>query len=57
MKHTKKYILIIGMLLIQVYAPLVVFGPEVRSIETEGKLVFLVSMKHQERRCQHQKLR
>ncbi|EYT94347.1 LPXTG cell wall anchor domain-containing protein [Enterococcus mundtii] len=40
MKHTKKYILIIGMLLIQVYAPLVVYGTEVRSVETEGKIGF-----------------
>ncbi|MEQ6207869.1 LPXTG cell wall anchor domain-containing protein [Enterococcus mundtii] len=40
MKHTKKYILSIGMLLIQVYAPLVVFGTEVRSVETEGKIGF-----------------
>ncbi|MGG5302455.1 hypothetical protein IGJ83_000049 [Enterococcus pernyi] len=40
MKHKKRYILIIGMLLIQVYAPLVVFGTEVRSIETEGKIGF-----------------
>ena len=28
------------MLLIQVYVPLVVFGTEVRSVETEGKLSF-----------------
>ncbi|MGG5305719.1 hypothetical protein IGK38_000352 [Enterococcus pernyi] len=40
MKHTKKYILSIGMLLIQIYAPLVVFGTEVRSVETEGKIGF-----------------
>ncbi|MGG5308246.1 hypothetical protein IGK38_002978 [Enterococcus pernyi] len=40
MKHKKRYILIIGMLLIQVYAPLVVFGTEVRSIETEGTISF-----------------
>ncbi|MGG5308251.1 hypothetical protein IGK38_002983 [Enterococcus pernyi] len=40
MKHKKKYILIIGMLLIQVYAPLVVYGKEVRSVETEGEIGF-----------------
>ncbi|EOH60542.1 LPXTG cell wall anchor domain-containing protein [Enterococcus mundtii] len=40
MKHKKKYILSIGMLLIQVYAPLVVFGTEVRSVETEGTIGF-----------------
>ncbi|MGG5305755.1 hypothetical protein IGJ83_000372 [Enterococcus pernyi] len=40
MKHKKRYILIIGMLLIQVYAPLVVYGTEVRSVETEGKIGF-----------------
>ncbi|MGG5325743.1 hypothetical protein IGJ83_003384 [Enterococcus pernyi] len=40
MKHKKRYILIIGMLLIQVYAPLVVYGTEVRSVETEGTIGF-----------------
>ncbi|MGG5305322.1 hypothetical protein IGK16_002993 [Enterococcus pernyi] len=40
MKHKKRYILIIGMLLIQVYAPIVVYGTEVRSVETEGNIGF-----------------
>ncbi|MGG5305277.1 hypothetical protein IGK16_002948 [Enterococcus pernyi] len=40
MKHKKRYILIIGMLLLLVYAPLVVYGTEVRSVETEGTISF-----------------
>jgi len=40
MKHKKRYILSIGILLIQVYAPLVVYGTEVRSVETEGTIGF-----------------
>ncbi|MGG5328800.1 hypothetical protein IGK38_002973 [Enterococcus pernyi] len=40
MKHKKRYILSVGMLLIQVYAPLVVHGTEVRSVETEGAIGF-----------------
>ncbi|MGG5337705.1 hypothetical protein IGJ48_000369 [Enterococcus pernyi] len=40
MKHTKKYILSIGMLLIQAYAPLIVYGTEVRSVESEGEIGF-----------------
>ncbi|MDB7088724.1 LPXTG cell wall anchor domain-containing protein [Enterococcus mundtii] len=40
MKHKKRYILSIGILLIQVYAPLGVYGTEVRSVETEGTIGF-----------------
>lgn len=40
MKQKKKYILLIGMLLIQMYTPLVVHGTEVRSVETEGTIGF-----------------
>ena len=40
MKKKKRYILSIGMLLIQIYAPLVVYGREVRSVETEGTIGF-----------------
>ncbi|MGG5305259.1 hypothetical protein IGK16_002930 [Enterococcus pernyi] len=40
MKYKKKYILSMGMLLIQFYAPLVVYGAEVRSAETEGAIGF-----------------
>ncbi|MGG5311107.1 LPXTG cell wall anchor domain-containing protein [Enterococcus sp. DIV1304_2] len=40
MKHKKRYILSMGMLLIQVYAPLVIYGTEVRSVETEGTIGF-----------------
>ncbi|MGM0252799.1 MULTISPECIES: LPXTG cell wall anchor domain-containing protein [unclassified Enterococcus] len=40
MKHKKKYILSIGMLLIKMYAPLVVYGTEVRSVETDGTIGF-----------------
>lgn len=40
MKHKKRYLLIIAMLLIQVYVPLVVYGTEVRSVETEGTIGF-----------------
>lgn len=40
MKHKKRYILSIVVLLIQVYAPLVVYGTEVRSVETEGTIGF-----------------
>ncbi|OTP19944.1 LPXTG cell wall anchor domain-containing protein [Enterococcus mundtii] len=40
MKHKKKYILSMSMLLIQVYAPLVVYGTEVRSVESEGEIGF-----------------
>ncbi|MGG5305750.1 hypothetical protein IGK38_000383 [Enterococcus pernyi] len=40
MKHKKKYILSIGMLLIQAYAPLIVYGTEVRSVESEGEIGF-----------------
>ncbi|MGG5322339.1 hypothetical protein [Enterococcus sp. DIV2381] len=40
MKHKKEYILSMSMLLIQVYAPLVVYGTEVSSMETEGKIGF-----------------
>lgn len=40
MKHKKRYILNMGMLLIQVCAPLVVYGTEVSSMETEGTVSF-----------------
>ncbi|MBO1300512.1 MULTISPECIES: LPXTG cell wall anchor domain-containing protein [unclassified Enterococcus] len=40
MKHKKRYILSMSMLLIQVYAPLVVYGTEARSVETEGAIGF-----------------
>lgn len=40
MKHLKKCILSIGIVLIQVYAPLIVYGTEVRSVETEGTIGF-----------------
>lgn len=40
MKYKKSYILSMGMLLLQVYAPLVVYGTEVRSVETEGTIGF-----------------
>ncbi|MGL9769118.1 LPXTG cell wall anchor domain-containing protein [Enterococcus sp. DIV0806c] len=40
MKHIKRCILSIGILLIQIYAPLIVYGTEVRSVETEGTIGF-----------------
>ncbi|AUB51691.1 LPXTG cell wall anchor domain-containing protein [Enterococcus mundtii] len=40
MNRKKKYILSLSMLLIQCYAPLVVYGTEVRSVETEGTVGF-----------------
>ncbi|MGL9768972.1 LPXTG cell wall anchor domain-containing protein [Enterococcus sp. DIV0806c] len=40
MKLKKSYILSIGMLLTQVYAPLVVYGAEVRLVENEGTIGF-----------------
>ncbi|MGG5305311.1 hypothetical protein IGK16_002982 [Enterococcus pernyi] len=40
MERKNRYILSIGMLLIQVYAPLVVHGTEIRSVETEGTIGF-----------------
>lgn len=40
MKHLKRCILSIGIVLIQVYAPLVVHGTEVHSVETEGTIGF-----------------
>ncbi|MGG5325694.1 hypothetical protein IGJ83_003335 [Enterococcus pernyi] len=40
MKFQKRYILSVGMLLIQMYAPMIVYGTEVRSVETEGTVSF-----------------
>lgn len=40
MKFKKRYILSIGMLLLLVYTPQVVYGVEVRSVETEGTIGF-----------------
>jgi len=40
MKRIKRCILSIGILLIQIYAPLIVYGTEVRSVETEGTIGF-----------------
>lgn len=40
MKFKKRYILSVGMLLIQMYVPLIVYGAEVRSVETEGTVSF-----------------
>ncbi|WP_062805677.1 LPXTG cell wall anchor domain-containing protein [Enterococcus pernyi] len=40
MKFKKRYILSVSMLLIQMYTPLIVYGTEVRSVETEGAVSF-----------------
>ncbi|WP_301359572.1 LPXTG cell wall anchor domain-containing protein [Enterococcus spodopteracolus] len=40
MERKNRYILSIGMLLINVYAPLVVHGTEIHSLETEGTIGF-----------------
>ncbi|MBK0039233.1 MULTISPECIES: LPXTG cell wall anchor domain-containing protein [unclassified Enterococcus] len=40
MKHIKRCILNIGILLLQVYTPLVVYGTEVCSVKTDGTIGF-----------------